>query len=94
MIARAAFYHPDTKRVKKTRVVPKSFFNKVAYTQEYEEIVKLSLNEVIDNATAFASKISPDNLVNIVEYRSAYERLGDDGQFNIVIYYRTENGKQ
>lgn len=42
---------------------------------------------VLEQVQAFANELQPDRLINICEYTTCLDRIGDDGRTNWIIWY-------
>ncbi len=84
---RRIFYHPSSKIVPKEVTVTEGFWTKIVSRQILEEEVPFTLAEVTQQVHDFVNEVGPERLINVCEYTTCLNRIGDDGTKWFVVWY-------
>lgn len=90
-IARRVFTHPSGE-FREVEVTKSWWWGHSVRTET--QWVGFTLSEVLAQAQEFVNAVGPSRLVNVVEYTSAHERVGDDGRWTIVVWYWEEEASE
>lgn len=85
-IARKHFTHPTDPERREVTVEEKGWFGKVTKTVKVDWY-EPTTEDVLNRAKEFINSIGCSRLVSVSEHTSAYERIGDDGRWTIVVWY-------
>jgi hypothetical protein len=88
-VARKVFQHPGGEFRQKTVERTVGWWNKTTITETVEEWYPFSFSEVLTKVQEFVENLSadPQKLINVCEFTTAKDRIGDDGVHWFVVWY-------